>query len=500
MNAIKSICIASFLFIFTAHLMASEIIRGITLADGQQLYASDLHALIDDSTIGVQFYNDQQTVPVLNSGYYFLVLDPANQVYRRISAQQVLYGNTNIYLDVSSRTPPVYGSVMFYDPTNQWLAQTTVSNLFNFGSSNINVSYLQFASTNNAGGTNQFILPQWTLPFSGMNTNFPLHILIFDTNGIPYRFSLTNLELNLAGDLGTNFSVPYLYNWQFYPWTFYNTNSWGFTNNWGYTTNFPIKSLFVTNGYPASTNSQTLVDSDQIPINSTQQETNTTTTLQALFQYLQNKNTLPPYTFGRIQFSGYPISIIISNDSQTSVGLLHVAFNSFPTNIQGPYAVSVITNASQIQVQQFQTNTIFYVQTQSTNTAWVHVYSNYLSAVQLTNWIPVFNSGAGTMNQFLYLTNFTSYNADAIPVVAGPTTIRTGIYDIYFRTPAATAPYYLSGTVEQNQATLPYANWTGSFNLANDNILNTNFCRIYTHTDNNGAGEYPLVQVLVNPQ
>lgn len=496
---------------------ASEIIRGTTLTDGQQLYASDLHSLIDTATIGVQFYNDQQTVPIINGGYYFVALDPANQVFRRVNASIVwasFFGQTNTAIHTPITIVPPFGQIAMFDPTNNWLGSLTVSNLFASASSNINVSAFSFANTNNAGGTNKYVLANYPTVFGGNNavtgTNMP-ESLWWGTNGVPYQQSLLTLEQTIAGDNGTNNEVPYYNQWLWSPWAFYGgqtniygTNSSGFpayTNSWGFTTNFPIKSLYLTNSYPASTNTPELVDADSVPINSTQQQTNTTATLGGIYQYLAAKNTLPPYTSARIQFSGYPATITISNDAQTASGLVHVATNSFPTAYGPIYAVSVITNGTQVQVAQFTTNSLLYVVPQPTNNAWLHVYSNYVTAVSGTNWCPVVNSGSGTLNQFLYLTNYTSFNADVIQVITPPTTLRVGIYDVYFRTNTAATPfYYVTGSVLHNSATAPYAQYSGTIGLAIDNVVTTNLFRLETTYGNNVFANYPLVQVLVNPQ
>jgi hypothetical protein len=484
------------LLTFTA--AANEIIRGTTLTDGQQLYASDLHGLIDNSTISVQFYNDQQTASGLNAGYYFLLLDPANQIYRRMTAQDVLYGNTNIYLNVVAHSLPSYGYVMFYDPTNNWLSKITASNLVNGLSSAINPALIPYASTNNPGGTNKFVIPAWPYPvFNGFNTNFPVTLTVLDTNGVTYRQSLTNFESSVAADFGTNFSLPFTYNQIFQPWLVYGTNTYGFTNSWGSQTNFAITSLYLTNSYPASTNTAELVDADALPIASTQQGTNTTATLFAIYQYLAAKNTLPPYTTARVQFSGTPVNITISNNANTAFGLVQVASNSFPTNIAPPYAVAVVTNATQVQISMFQTNTLFYVVPQATNGSWFHVYSNYTTAISGTGWLPVLNSGAGPTNQFIYLTNYTSFNADVLQVINPPNTIRTAVYDVYFRTNSpVNANYYISGTAQN------ISGGNGRFVDINSdtNMITTNKFRIETYNGGGSASVSPLVHVQVLPQ
>jgi hypothetical protein len=99
---------------------ANEIVRGTTLADGQQLYASDLHGLIDSASIGVQFYSDKQAVTGVGSGFEFLALDPGSQVYRLVTAQSLLYGNTNFwaYQAASGGFGPE-AQFNFYDQSNQ---------------------------------------------------------------------------------------------------------------------------------------------------------------------------------------------------------------------------------------------------------------------------------------------------------------------------------------------------------------------------------------------
>ncbi len=208
---------------------------------------------------------------------------------------------------------------------------------------------------------------------------------------------------------------------------------------------------------------------------------------------------VPAFSLAAIQFSDFPVPVTISNDAQTAYGLLHVAPNSFPPNLPSPYAVSVITNASQIQIAAFQTNTPFFVVPTATNNAWVRVYSNYVSAVSGSGWLPVLNTGAGTANQFLYLTNFTSYNADVIQIVTGPATIRPGICDVYFRTNVQPV-YYVSGAAIPESAD----GYPQLVSIAQDWMINTNFARLSIRREDNYQGATanycsPLVHVLVSP-
>lgn len=209
---------------------------------------------------------------------------------------------------------------------------------------------------------------------------------------------------------------------------------------------------------------------------------------------------VPAYNLARIQFSGYPATITIGNNGQTAYGLLSVPANSFPAAYGPPYCVSVLTNASQIQIATFQTNTPFYVVPTATNNAWVHVFPSYAAAVSGTGYLPVIGAGAGTANQFVYLTNYTSVNADV--TFPAPGLITVGHYDIWFRTNAPTALYYVTGTTAGLSGNAYQWGGIGIVNMAPYGYTPTvsNF-RIATYYDNNSYWyDCGLVQVSVNPQ
>ena len=251
-------------------------------------------------------------------------------------------------------------------------------------------------TNNNTGATNLPVLANWPYTFSGAQTNNQPFLLTWGSNGVPYQLSLSNTEKNIASDFGTNLLLPYEFSQEFAPWSLYGTNA-GFTNAWGYQTNFPITALFL----PA-TNTPTLTDTDTVPIFSGPQQTNTTASLLSIYEYMTNKNALPPYTIARIQFSGFPASISVSNTANTSQGLIQVATNSFPAAYGPPYAVDIITNGSQAFWTGIQTNTIYYVVPQATNNMWLTVYSNYTDAAfsaanYRTNQIPIIATGSGAL-------------------------------------------------------------------------------------------------------
>ena len=469
------------LSLVTTH--ASEVVRGVTLTDGQTLSAADLHSLVDTATIGSDFYSGKTAIGNLSSAYDFLVYDSGSGLFRRISANNAIYANTNLHLAPSViSSVPAYDRILVYNPTNNSISSVTLSNVLYWGSTNTSVSNLVFSTTNG------FVLPAWNGAVTGFQPTNGMSLIVQGTNNTGASYiTLTNFEKNVAADFGTNLFLPYTWRQLFTPWLVYGTNA--VTNLWGVSTNFAITNLYLG----ANTNA-TLTDNDVLPLSAVNQTSNTTVTLQGVYQYLTNKNTLPNYTSARIQFSGYPLSLTITNDASAVNHLVHVATNVFTPGI--PYAVSVITNASQIQIAEFQTNTLFYVVSQATNNTWCRVYSNYVHALSGANYLSVVNAGSGTANTLLYLTNYTSFNADVTQAVAGPTTIRDGVYDIWFRTNSADSLYYINGIVRRRSDTT-----SGWVSLDYDTTQSTNRFRVNTIYAYNVTGHnYPLVQLSVNPQ
>lgn len=500
---------------------ANEIVRGTTLTDGQQLYASDLHNLVDTATIGVQFYNDQQTTPALNAGYYFLVLDPANQVFRRITAQTVLYANTNIYLNVPFQPVPSYGDVLFFDPTNNWIGNTSISNLFFISTSNINVSALQYVNTNDAGATNQYLLPPWPWPnFSGFNTNNPEWFIMHDSNGVPYRQSLSNLEASAASDLGTNLLLPFTYEQTFFPWLVYGTNTVNFTNAWGTMSNFAITSLYWTNTFNPTNTTPTITAADSIPIQATGQETNTTVTIGTILQYMQSQNALPNYTQARASFNGVDYEANMLNAVIRSPNEF-VTNSPFSSNAVTPFVIWTSPTgggALAATTPQLVVNQCYYaVGATAPATNYFFVFTNYLSATNflfnaVTNCVSINALGTGT-NQIAIVTNYSGFNADVTPVANGNgNAVSTGVYDVWFRTPALDASYYVSGISGYQQGLsqplvmdIAYnVNGTGSGGTYNgvsggSLILTTNQVRIDFRDVGNTPSQPRRAYVLISP-
>ena len=471
---------------------ASEIVRGTTLVDGSLLYASDLHSLVDTATVGVQFYNDAQTTTTIGAGYYFLVLDPVNQVYRRVTGTTALYGNTNLFLNQSPvSTASNWVQFLIYDPTNNVMRTLNLSNLFIAGAHWLSVSNLSFASSNVQ------YLPLWSGAFAFTNTNQP-SILVWDTNGVPYYEPLSNFEKSVAADFGAVSNLWWITNntLTFKPYLLYGTNSP--TNIWG-TTNFPITSLL------AGTNTNnTLLDADTVPLNSGQQSTNTSATLLSLYQYMTNKNALPAYTQARIQFNGNTSTYTVTNVSTVTNCLV-----GFSNNGANPLAVSFLfTAGSATQIPSaptLESNAIYYAVNVSGLPSTARLYTNWSDASAQTNWV-TFTGSLGATKPVLYtVTNFTSYNADVIQAVAG-TAIATGFYEVWFRTNSAGTNYYVTGNVQRNNSSAGNANFTGWLNISNPTnnalggIVTTSNFYVETDSANNTQAVYQKVYVLVNPE
>jgi hypothetical protein len=189
----------------------------------------------------------------------------------------------------------------------------------------------------------------------------------------------------------------------------------------------------------------------------------------------------------------------ITNNASSANGLIQVtATNYFQSgNI---YCVDITTNGATAPMWAgWAENTPYYIIPQATNNTWVHLYTNYAGALSVTNWIPIVNAGTGTQPLLYCLTNLTSFNADVIPIFTPPTSIRTGVYDVYFRTPAAHALYYVTGNCLQG-GTAGTTGYEMSVNLANDNLISTAFVRIASIRNDGTMIASPVNHVLINPQ
>lgn len=471
----------------------NDITPGMTFVDGQRLTAAQLGLLVSGASINTSFYTGKTAQTNLNPTDIILVYSAASGTFHKLTGSQALFQNPALIY-----TQPLYSSVqntnyyvLGYDSTNGVLFQVNITNVLAGASPFIIASQLNFSNTITAYTPAQ--------PDPNYQTN-ALQLVCFDTNGIPHSITVSNLMHSFFSPVATN-EMPFVYNQIFKPASFYGTNAT--PNVWLASTNFAITSLFTTNSAGVPTNVPTLADSDTVPIGSSQQFTNTTATLQAIYQYLTNKNTLPPYTQARIQFVGDHASFLLTNSADTTHYLIQTVVTNFVTN--AVYAVSFITNGVQYWAG-MTTNQVYYVVPQTTNASFLSVYSNYASASQSvalgyqSNNIPIISTSAGAIRStMLYLTNLTSFNCDVVPVVVpgAPASVRTGVYDVWFRNYPANNLYYVTGT------TTGYTNANqlnaGAVTFSYDQLIQTNFVRLET-LSGNSAYEPSLVHVLIQPQ
>jgi hypothetical protein len=478
---------------------ASDITTGESFVDGQTVHASDLNAMVNNATINPTFVSGKPIQTVPTAADYFLFYSPASGILERETLQAILSSPlpyTQPFYTVYTNLPSnVSNNVFFpmYDPTNKVMAQISLPYLAPLLSQFVDVSSLDFSNTLTAYSP----LPD------PQNTNNQVQFMIWGTNGVPYSLTYSNLLQGVIPVLGTNYLVGYTYNDSFAPWANYGyaypTNT-GLTNVWGtYTNIFPITNLFFMNNTYTTTNPvPTLLPADTIPINSGAQHTNTTATLTSIYQFVTNQNpsALPAYTQARVQFGGIPVTLSISNTANTAQGLIQVTTNALLLSSQ-IYCVDVITNGTQVLWTGIAPNTPYYFIPTATNTMWGHVYSNYTDASLLQNNIPIANAGSGTLSQMLYLTNRTSFNADAIQVTTAGS-VNPEIYDVCFRTNAANANYYVTGTSVPTGS----SGYPTTVQIYTQGTILTNKVRVQASAQAyNGTETAPqLIQILVNPQ
>ena len=371
---------------------ASELVRGTTLTDGQQLYASDLHGLIDNTTIGVGFFNDQPTAATLPGTWFFLVQDGGNQVFRRVSAATALWNNTNAFFGPAAATIIPNGRFLWYDPTNNAVESVTYSNLF-------------------AG------------LLSSVNSTSVLAVLD-----------------GLLAPISNTFSQVFL------PWTVYGTNY--STNVWGTSNVFAITNL----NYPANTN-LTLADSDTVPVNSVGQGTNTTATLNALYQYMTNRTfQASPYAIARAT-----LSRLTPTNANTALTFNAATHNLYATNhnfVTG-WAVTIdnlywaSAGYPPTSVPQLSTNQIYWCRSNSTYE--VALYTNKTDALTgNTNSIVITSAGAagGYYSTLFHVMTTSTFNCEITQESYGYPALmsRPGYYYLWFTTPPGSANYYVAGT------------------------------------------------------
>ena len=475
--------------------LGGDITPGQYFQDRQTVFASDLNNAIGGATVNPVFISRQQIdyAPLLSD---YVIIYSNGQLYKVTLLN--LVNNSQSFIQLPSGVPNYtnqFDLFSFYSASGTNIQSVTFPNLVFAIATNINpVVWMQFEPTNNPGNTNLPVLANWPGVFSGL---YPTNIPFFlawgtNANGTPYQVSFLTLETSAAADLGTNLFFPYEFSYVYQPWTLFGTNTVSpYTNAWGYTTNFPITALFTTNAAGTNISTPTILDSDTIPLLEGGQGTNTVATAQALYQYMTNKNALPPYTQARIQFSGIPDNISLTNMSITT-GIITNADDW--TNFLTPTAVSFLGKAAQVlTLPPITSNLLYYALVTNTTPIGFQLYTNRNDALNRTNQILGDGVSPSRTGSMYWLTNFTSYNADVIQTSAG-TGPNTAVYDVYFLTNAANALYYVSGM------SMREGNGGNMVDFSSDNIITTNRFRIITIHDQGTATVSPLVHILVNPQ
>lgn len=473
--------------------------------DGQRLTAQTLINLVGQAIINPSFYTSQvqHNTNLLTTDIVLLVT--SGGVYQQMPGSGIINNPLTFTVPPNLTTIPPYATLLYYNISNNTITSITYSNLALAVSSNINVASLRFTATN-AGSTNAFV--QLLNPFSPtpnpLSTNDQNQFLTWDTNGIPSTLSLSNFMATIVPYLGTNVTngigLPlYITTNLFAPWTFYPTNQ--VSNSFGLFTNFPITVLFPTNAFiptnnPTVNHVQALTNSDAIPIlaSAISVSNPTTFTLEALYEYLTNRNTLPAYAVARVQFNGVNLTCNITNVNTTSNYFF--ATNNGLTSLQAvSFQFSGTSSATLPTTPQIVSNVVYYTSLVGNGSNFM-LFTNYADAVNLNH--PIVPTGTASVtpgaNVLLYVTNFTAFNADAIPLCTGAG-VRTGTYDVCFRTPLTTSKYYLSGAVQQS-----VDNAAVGLSASADAIWTTNKIRIQTSRSGVGLENEPRLSVLLQPE
>lgn len=476
--------------------------------DGQRLTAQTLINLVAQAQINPSFYTSQvqHNTNLLTTDIILLVT--SGGVYQQMPGSGIINNPLSFTVPPNLTTIPPYATLLYYNVSNNTITSITYSNLALAVSSNINVASLVFTATN-AGSTN--ILVPILLPYTNtpnpLSTNDQNQFLTWDTNGLPFSLSFSNFLVAAVPYLGTNLSnsigLPrYIFTNLFAPWTFYPTNVT--TNAWGYATNFPITNLFFTNAIvptnnPTTNNLQTLTNSDQIPVLAASQSSSnsTTFTLEALFEYLTNRNTLPAYAVARVQFNGVPLTCNITNVNTTSN--FFFATNNGLTALQAvSFQFSSTAGTTLPTTPQIVSNMVYYAVPVGNGSNFM-LFTNYANAQNLVN--PIVPTGTASVtpgvNVMLYLTNYTAFNADAIQLCTA-SAVKTGFYDMCFRTSVSTPRYYVTGLAQDaaNDANFPniaVANNPSAF-------YTTNRLSVFTAEAGVGPLQPPRVSILVQPE
>lgn len=95
---------------------SADLSRGYNFTDGNRVFASQLHDLVDDATILSGFYNDKTLSTLLDSDDVILVYSSDLSAFRKMTANTFLLANTNlITIQVEDTTPATNDLLLSYD-------------------------------------------------------------------------------------------------------------------------------------------------------------------------------------------------------------------------------------------------------------------------------------------------------------------------------------------------------------------------------------------------
>jgi hypothetical protein len=285
--------------------------------------------------------------------------------------------------------------------------------------------------------------------------------------------TFSNLLVSATPELGTNLLARYIYQWTWDPLA-YNTNE----------TRYAITNYLHTNSTAALTND------DAFPLYSATQGSNTTVTLEALYQYLTNLNALPTYTLARATFEGTVASAVLSNTVETTSEYVYAVHG-----LQTGDAVTMVNGTSPANLPAatpaLTTNQIYWVS--NVNSYTLMLFTNRTDCLAGTNSINMTGNGTGSSTLF-WVTNRSSLNLDVTAVTSGTTKV-AGMYDLWFRTPASTTNYYVLGGMAGN------VSYYGNLGVDQGTYYpGTNKLRVATFRYDGNRSEYPRVQVSIQPE
>lgn len=185
------------LTVCVSQLKAVELVRSVSVADGERLSAAKLLSLIDGTTVGTAFYTDKPSKNTMSGADYILVFDPSLNAYRVITANTAILQNTNIITSQPVKAVPVSTDlILIYDSIGGVLSQVSVNNLI-------------LTATNSIAGLRTLDIPNqllFTFPeFSGA-TNYQGTFSNLFTDLPPSLFKWTNLLTSGLGHVTNGMS------------------------------------------------------------------------------------------------------------------------------------------------------------------------------------------------------------------------------------------------------------------------------------------------------